>query len=120
MRRLLLHVLAIAVFLNAAVGLPLHAAVHLVSDGTAQAHAATAAAAAEAGSPEHSDEHDDRTHAPCAWCVAHAESSGAPPSVPAAGPFGAWQEPAAAPATSAPPVFSAGLWSAAPRGPPSA
>lgn len=117
MRRLLLHVLAIAVFLNAAVGLPLHAAVHLVGGGTAQAHAA---AAAEPGSPGHGDEHDDRTHAPCAWCVAQAESSGAPPAVPAAGRFGAWQEPAAAPATSAPPVFSAGLWSSAPRGPPSA
>jgi hypothetical protein len=117
MRRLLLHVLAIAVFLNAAVGLPLHAAVHLVSGGTALAHAA---GAAEAGSPGDGDEHDDRIHAPCAWCLAHAESSGAPPAVPGAGRLGTWQEPPAAPATIAPPVFSAGLWAAAPRGPPGA
>ena len=117
MRRLLLHVLALAVFLNAAVGLPLHAAVHLVTGGTAQAHAA--AGAGGTVSPEQGEEHDDRSHAPCAWCLAHAESSGAPPAVPAAGRLGAWHEPPAAKAAgAAPPVFSAGLWSSAPRGPP--
>ena len=115
MRRLLLKVLAIAVFLNAAVGLPMHAAVHLAGD----ASLAQAIGAAQAGSPDHGDEHDGRAEVPCAWCLAHAESSGAPPAVPHAGRLADWHEPPAAQETDAPPVFSAGLWSSAPRGPPS-
>lgn len=116
MRRLLLKVLAIAVFLNAAVGLPLHAAVHLVSGGMAQA---VSGSTAEAGPPHHDGEHGERGHTPCAWCVAHAESSAAPPAGDEAQQPGHWQQPPIRPAGDAPPVFSAGLWSSAPRGPPS-
>jgi hypothetical protein len=120
MRRLLLKVLVIAVFLNTVVGLPLHAAVHLAAGGTA---GAPAFGTSESGTSERgaADEHDDRAaDAPCAWCLAQAESSGAPPALPDLGQHGDWHEPSAAPQTAVPAVFSAGLWSSAPRGPPSA
>ena len=120
MRRLLLKVLVIAVFLNTVVGLPLHAAVHLAG-GAAEAlsyAAATADAGAESGA---ADGHDDRAaDAPCARCLAQAESSGAPPAVLPMARCGDGHGPCAVPQTVAPAVFSAGLWSSAPRGPPSA
>jgi hypothetical protein len=117
MRRLLLKVLVITVFLNAVVGLPLHAAIHVGVGDTVQAHAVSIS---EASSSDHGDEQGDGAHAPCAWCLAQAESSGAPPAAFDAERLGDWRRPPAPPKTVAPPVFSAGLWSSAPRGPPSA
>ena len=121
MRRLLLKVLVIAVFLNTVIGLPLHAAMHLASGGAAEAALPFSAAefsAAEAGA---ADEHDERAaDAPCAWCLAQAEASGAPPAVADPVPHSAWHGPSPVPAAAVPAVFSAGLWSSAPRGPPSA
>jgi hypothetical protein len=125
MRRLLLKVLVIAVFLNTVVGLPLHAAVHLAAGGAAegQAFSTSASGPSESGRAASgaADEHGDRAaDAPCAWCLAQAEATGAPPAWPGLGRPGDWREPSAAPQTAVPVVFSAGLWSSAPRGPPSA
>lgn len=120
MRRLLLKVLVIAVFLNTVVGLPLHAALHLAAGSPAEGPAFTTAQAGTAD-PGQADEGDERAaDAPCAWCLAQAEATGAPPAVPDPGQHGDWHAPCAAPETAEPAVFSAGLWSSAPRGPPSA
>ena len=125
MRRLLLKVLVIAVFLNTVVGLPLHAAVHLATGGSAEgpAFSTSASGPSEPGTAASgaADEHDDRAaDASCAWCLAQAEATGAPPAWPSLGRQGDWHEPSAAPQTAVPAVFSAGLWASAPRGPPSA
>jgi len=114
-RRVLLKVLLIAVFVNAAIGVPLHAAVHLGAGGVAQAHSF---GAGEPASDDHGEDDDDRAHASCAWCLAHAEASGVPPAVPGALSRGDWHVPHARPTTAIAPVFSAGLWSSSPRGPP--
>ena len=130
MRRLLLKVLVIAVFLNTVVGLPLHAAVHLAAGGAAEGMALSTpesgtseSSTSESGTaePGAADEHDGRAaDAPCAWCLAQAEATGAPPALAHPVPHGDGCEPSAPPATAGPAVFSAGLWSSAPRGPPSA
>jgi hypothetical protein len=144
MRRLLLKVLVIAVFLNTVVGLPLHAALHLAAGGAAEGSAGGSAccpsesgtfdsgtsesSTADPGAPDSGtaefgadDEHDERAaDASCAWCLAQAEATGAPPALPGPGQHGDWREPCAAAQTAVPAVFSAGLWSSAPRGPPSA
>ncbi len=125
MRRLLLKVLVIAVFLNTVVGLPLHAAVHLAAGGAAEGLGLSTSASGPSDSrtaeSEAADEHDDRAaDASCAWCLAQAEATAAPPALPSLRWPGDWHEPSAAPETAVPAVFSAGLWSSSPRGPPSA
>lgn len=113
MRRALLRVLLIALVLNSAIGMPLHAAVHLVDAAAVQSLPGTPAGVAEEG------EDQDTAHASCAWCQAHAQASGAPPSQPGASlpaDGGASHE---RPARAVVPAFSAGLWSSSPRGPPS-
>jgi hypothetical protein len=78
-RHLLLRLLLLAVFFNTAVGLPLHDAVHLreaVAD-TAQERAVQAAT--EGGS---SSEHGESVHGLCAWCLAYAQQTSAPSSLP--------------------------------------
>ena len=109
MRRVLLRVLLIAVFLNAAIGVPLHAAVHLV--GSEAAHSPS--------SPDRGESDDERAHLPCAWCLAHAEASSVPPAALDALPPADWRVTHARPAADVVPAFSAGLWSSSPRGPPS-
>ena len=132
MRRLLLKVLVIAVFLNTVVGLPLHAALHLAAGSPAEGAAFTTAQAGTAGTAgpgqldagdagDAADAGDEQAaDAPCAWCLAQAEATGAPPALQDPGQHGDGHAPCAAPETAAPAVFSAGLWSSAPRGPPSA
>ena len=107
MRRVLLEFLLIAVFLNSVIGVPLHAAVHLVGG------------AVQPASPDHGEDQDDRSHAPCAWCLAHTETSSAPPAALDAPLLGHRQVRHARPATAVAPAFDAGLWSSSPRGPPS-
>jgi len=114
-RRALLKVLLIAVFVNAAIGVPLHAAVHLGDGEVAQAHSF---GAAEPASHDHGEDHDDRADGSCAWCLAYAQASSVPPAVLDALPSGDWQVPHARPTAAIAPAFSAGLWSSAPRGPP--
>ena len=116
MRRVLLKVLLIAVFLNSAIGVPLHAAVHLAGGAAAPA---IPLSAVEPASPDNGEDHDGRPHAACAWCLAHAEASSAPPAALEALPLGDWHLPLVRPATAVAAVFSAGLWSSSPRGPPS-
>ena len=108
MRRVLLRVLLIAVFLNAAIGVPLHAAVHLV--GSEAAHSPS--------SPDRGESDDERAHLPCAWCQAHAEASGAPPAALGAPLVRNQTLVHALPATAVAARFSAGLWASSPRGPP--
>ena len=93
--RSLIRVLLIAVFLNAAVGMPLHAAVHLASSE-----------APHFTSAPDDDDGGERAHSTCAWCVAHAEASGGPPAAPELPPTRGVQ------------LSHAGLWSSSPRGPP--
>lgn len=107
MRRLLLRVLLIAVFFNAAVGVPLHAAVHLANSEAAHSTSA----------PDDGDG-DERAHSACAWCLAHADAAGAPPAAPDAPLTGDVHLSHARQATAAAAGFSAGLWSSSPRGPP--
>jgi hypothetical protein len=115
MRRVLLKVLLIAVFLNAAIGVPLHAAVHLAGSAPGEA---VAFAAGEPAPPEQGEDHDDRSQATCAWCLAHAEMSGAPPAASDAPLAGHSHGLDARPTRDVAPAFSAGLWSSSPRGPP--
>jgi hypothetical protein len=106
-RRLLLRVLLIAVFLNAAVGVPLHAAVHLAAPEAAHSTSA----------PEDGDSHEN-IQSGCAWCLAQAEASGAPPAVPDA-PWTAHAHLShVQPTTTTRDGFSVGLWCSSPRGPP--
>lgn len=107
MRRLLLKLLLIAVFLNTAVGMPLHAAAHLA--GSEAPHSTSA--------PD-DDDGGERAHLPCAGCVAHAEASGGPPAAPDVSRAGDVQLFHARPASAAGAGFSAGLWASSPRGPP--
>lgn len=108
MRRVLLKVLLIAVFLNAAIGVPLHAAVHLTHSEAVHSPS----------SPDHDEGDEEQTHLSCAWCLAHAEASGAPPAALDASPVGASHASHALPATAASTRFSAGWWASSPRGPP--
>lgn len=101
MRRLLLRILLLAVFLNTAVGMPLHAAAHLD----------VAAAAVQA-------EDDKGDHTLCAWCMASAHQFSAPPPAPVALPPCEPQLVQCLPAATLALGFSAGLWASSPRGPP--
>src|SRR5687768_13425610 len=100
MRRVLLKVLLIALFLNAAIGVPLHAGVHLGGDAAAEAMA-------EPASPDHGEEPDDRHHTACAWCLAHADAASVPPAALHALPPADWRVTHARPAADVVPAFSA-------------
>lgn len=115
MRRALLQILLLAVFLNAAIGVPLHAAVHLVGGAGTQV---IPFSAVEPAAPDGGDDHDDRPHTPCAWCLVHAEATGAPPAALDAPLALDRHGRHARPVTAVDPVFSTGLWSSSPRGPP--
>ena len=112
MRRVLLKVLLIALFLNAAIGVPLHAGVHLGGGVAAEA-------TVEPASAGHGEDPDEPRHTSCAWCLAHVEASSAPPTALDALIPGDWRVTHARPAAVAVPAFSAGLWASSPRGPPS-
>jgi hypothetical protein len=107
MRRLLLKVLLIAAFLNAAFGVPLHAGAHLAIPEPAHPISA----------PD-DDDGDAHAHSACAWCLAHADASAAPPAAPDALSTGAEHLSGAHPAIAAAAGFSVGLWASSPRGPP--
>jgi hypothetical protein len=101
MRRLLLRILLVAVFLNTAIGMPLHAAAHLE----------VAATAVEA-------EDGEGGHPLCAWCFACAHQFSAPPPAPVSLPPCEPQVAQCLPAATVALGFSAGLWASSPRGPP--
>ncbi|MGJ7605624.1 DUF2946 family protein [Variovorax sp. LT1R20] len=81
----LLRLLLLAVFFNAAIGVPLHEAGHMRQDVESAAQAAAldtiADAASEAVSPGHGDQ---EIHGACEWCLAHVHFAAAPARLPAA------------------------------------
>jgi hypothetical protein len=122
----LLKVLLVAVFLNAVLGVPLHAAAHLMAGGPAASHAdAGAFGAHEDASHSHEGDesgegHSDPSHGPCAACLAHAQACSAPAGQGSAWRPRDWREPPVRPANAQTPVISASRWAPSPRGPPAA
>ncbi|MET3493177.1 DUF2946 family protein [Variovorax boronicumulans] len=120
----LIRLLLLAVFFNAAVGMPLHEAGHLreAVEGAAQAAALDAVAdaasegAADAVSPAH-DAHE--AHGACEWCLAHVHFAAAPARLLAALEV---VQGTALPRAPPGPAFvpSAGRWPFASRDPPNA
>jgi len=83
----LLRLLLLAVFFNAAIGMPLHEAGHMreAVEGAAQAAALDAIADADAGSEAASPAHGDQeVHGTCECCLAHVHFAEAPARLPAA------------------------------------
>lgn len=110
---LILRILLLAVFLNTVIGQPLHASMHGETSGASAAHAAAGEDPASCGPDD-----EAQAHAACAWCLAHAGQTSAPPPATIALPWPPMPAHGLMPGRDIALPACADVWAARPRGPP--